>query len=79
MDKDIPTILILKKLAKGLDRTIFDIIDEQLGRKRINAFIRKFVRFIRKILIFKIKYHIINDFLEKLYLIFYKLCDKIIS
>ena len=34
MDKGIPTIPILQKLAKGLDCTIFDIIDEPLGRKK---------------------------------------------
>ncbi len=34
MDKGIPTIQILQKLAKGLDCTIFDIIDEPLGRKK---------------------------------------------
>ena len=34
MDKGMPTIPILQKLAKGLDCTIFDIIDEPLGRKK---------------------------------------------
>lgn len=34
MDKGIPTIQILQKLAKGLDCTIFDIIDEPFGRKK---------------------------------------------
>ena len=33
MDKGVPTIPILLKLAKGLECTIFDIIDEPLGRK----------------------------------------------
>lgn len=32
LDKGMPTIPTLQKLAKGLDCTIFDIIDEPLGR-----------------------------------------------
>lgn len=48
MDKGIPTIPILQKLAKGLDCTIFDIIDEPLGRKKTSVFTRKFVHSIRK-------------------------------
>lgn len=32
LDKGIPTIPTLQKLAKGLGCTIFDIIDEPLGR-----------------------------------------------
>lgn len=34
MDKGIPTIPILQKLANGLNCTIFDIIDEPLGREK---------------------------------------------
>ena len=32
LDKGLPTIPTLQKLAKGLNCTIFDIIDEPLGR-----------------------------------------------
>lgn len=32
LDKGMPTIPTLQKLAKGLDCTIFDIIDEPFGR-----------------------------------------------
>ncbi len=48
MDIGIPTIPILQKLAKSLDCTIFDIIDEPLERKKISVFTRRFVRFIQK-------------------------------
>lgn len=45
-----PTIPMLQKLAKGLDCTIFDIIDEPLGQKKTSVFTRKFALFIKKFL-----------------------------
>jgi len=50
MDRGIPTISILQKLAKGLNCTIFDIIDEPLGRKKDKCIHSEICPFYQKIL-----------------------------